>query len=103
MAAPPERVCEFASPGPLRDSLVAAVLAGTKTATTSLLMQWEDEREPLPVPGERQRVIDSAGRVVAIIEIVAADVVALGDVDVSVAFAEGEGYASVAQWRVAHE
>jgi uncharacterized protein YhfF len=101
--ASPERVCEFASPGPLRDRLVAAVLAGDKTATTSLLLEWEDEAEPLPVPGERQRVIDSGGRTVAVIEIVAVDVVALGDIDLDVAVAEGEGDTSVAQWRAAHE
>jgi len=31
---------EFAFPGPLRDKLVAAVLGGTKTATTGLLQDY---------------------------------------------------------------
>lgn len=50
-------VCEFAFPGPLRDRLVGAVLRGEKTATCSLLVEWESE--PLPVVGERHAVIDT--------------------------------------------
>jgi uncharacterized protein YhfF len=45
-------VCEFASPGPLRDRLVGAVLRGEKTATSSLLVEWELERAPVPPKGE---------------------------------------------------
>jgi hypothetical protein len=55
-------VIEFAFPGPLRDQLVAATLAGEKTTTTGLLVDYERENEPLPAPGSRQVVIDSAGR-----------------------------------------
>lgn len=32
---------EFAFPGPLRDRLVAAVLDGSKTATTGLVAEYE--------------------------------------------------------------
>ena len=39
---------EFAFPGPLRDKLVAAILDGSKTATTGLLIDYEHEGEPLP-------------------------------------------------------
>jgi uncharacterized protein YhfF len=48
---------EFAFPGPLRDQLVAAILAGTKTTTTGLPADYEHEGEALPVPGERQAVV----------------------------------------------
>ena len=41
---------EFAFPGPLRDRLVAAVLAGEKTTTTGTVADYEHEGEPLP-PG----------------------------------------------------
>jgi uncharacterized protein YhfF len=96
-------VGEFAFPGPLRDQLVAAILDGTKTTTTGLVEDYEREGEPLPRPGDREVVIDSAGDPVTLIEVVAARVVRVGDVDLAHAIGEGEGYASVAEWRAGHE
>lgn len=96
-------VAEFAFPGPLRDQLVAAVLAGRKTTTTGLVADYEREGEPLPEPGLRQAVADSAGNLVAVIETTAVRVIRLGDVDLAHAIGEGEGYASVAEWRAGHE
>ena len=97
------RVCELGCPGPLRDRLVAAVLDGTKTATTSLLAEWEQEGEPLPVAGDEETVIDSAGESVATIEITGCDVTELDAVDDEVALAEGEAYTTAAGWRAEHE
>jgi uncharacterized protein YhfF len=94
---------EFAFPGPLRDQLVAAVLAGTKTTTSGLLADYEHAGSPLPRPGLRQAVIDSAGNRVAVIETTAVQVVRLGDVDLAHALGEGEGFTSVAEWRAGHE
>ncbi len=96
-------IAEFAFPGPLRDQLVAAILDGTKTTTTGLLADYEHENEPLPRPGLRQAVIDSDGRPVGVIEITAVRVLRLGDVDLPHALGEGEGYATVAEWRAGHE
>ena len=102
---PPEElpVAEFAFPGPLRDQLVAAILAGTKTTTTGLVADYEHEDEPLPRPGLRQAVADSAGNRVAVIETTAVRVIRLGDVDLPHAMREGEGYNWVAEWRAGHE
>jgi len=94
---------EFAFPGPLRDKLVAAVLDGTKTATTGLLQDYEKDGEPLPVVGARAAVVDSAGRRVAVIEVTDVRVSRLGDVDFSHARDEGEHDDSVASWRAGHE
>jgi uncharacterized protein YhfF len=94
---------EFAFPGPLRDQLVAAILDGSKTTTTGLVADYEHEGEPLPQPGQRDAVIDSAGNRVAVIETTAVRVVRLGDVDLAHALGEGEGYDSVTQWRAGHE
>lgn len=58
---------EFAFPGPLRDSLVASILAGTKTTTTSLLIEYTVEAEELSAVGRRQAVLDSHGKPVAVI------------------------------------
>ena len=96
-------VGEFAFPGPLRDQLVAAILSGAKTTTSGLLIDYERDGEPLPQPGDRWVVIDSAGEPVTLIELVAARVMRLADVDLAHALGEGEGYASVADWRAGHE
>ena len=96
-------VIEFAFPGPLRDQLVAAILAGSKTTTSGLVAGYELEGEPLPHPGLRQAVVDSAGNRVAVIETTAVRVLRLADVDLAHALGEGEGYTTVAQWRAGHE
>ena len=59
--------------------------------------------ESLPRPGLREAVADSAGNHVAVIETIAVRMIRLGDVDLAHAVGEGEGYASVAEWRAGHE
>jgi uncharacterized protein YhfF len=93
---------EFAFPGELRDRLVAAILAGEKTSTAATLREYSVENEPLPVVGERAAVVDSDGRRVAVIETTGVAVVRLADVDLAHAIDEGEGYATVAEWRSSH-
>jgi uncharacterized protein YhfF len=97
------RIAEFGFPGEPRDRLVAAILAGEKTATTGLLIEWELDGEPLPRPGERMLVIDSSEVALAVIELEDVHVVRLADVDIDTARAEGEGFVSVEGWRLAHE
>lgn len=94
---------EFAFPGPLRDRLVGAILDGVKTSTTGLLVDYEHEGEPLPVVGSRAVVVDSEDRPVAVIEVTGVRVVPLGQVDLGHVLDEGEGHASVAEWREGHE
>src|SRR3982751_6316518 len=92
----------FAFPGPLRDQLVSAILAGTKTATSSLVVDYERDDEKLPEPGERSVVVDSQDRPVAVIETTEVRVISLGEVDLRHAVDEGEGYTTVAEWRTGH-
>ncbi|MDX3538151.1 ASCH domain-containing protein [Streptomyces sp. MB09-01] len=94
---------EFAFPGPLRDQLVAAILDGSKTSTTTLVVDYEHEGEPLPEVGSRSVVIDSDDRPVAIIEVTGVRVVPLAQVDLAHVVDEGEGDTSVAEWRAGHE
>ncbi|MEU9130892.1 ASCH domain-containing protein [Kitasatospora sp. NPDC048540] len=94
---------EFAFPGPLRDALVAAVLSGAKTSTTGLLAEYRKLGEELPAPGDRQAVVDSDDRPVAVIEVTGVRVVPLGEVGLQHALDEGEGYRTVAEWRATHE
>ncbi|MBT2587053.1 ASCH domain-containing protein [Arthrobacter sp. ISL-95] len=95
-------VIEFAFPGPLRDRLVSAIRTGRKTATSSLLHEYEVGNEPLPAVGDRGAVIDSNGERVETIETTAVRIVPLRDVPLGHALAEGEGYATVADWRLGH-
>ncbi|MCX5065562.1 ASCH domain-containing protein [Micromonospora lupini] len=96
-------VVEFGFPGPLRDTLVAAILSGAKTSTSALLIGYERANEALPEVGRRSAVVDSRGRRVAAIEVTEVRVVRLAYVDLAHALAEGEGDESVAQWRAGHE
>jgi len=95
-------VSEYAFPGPLRDKLVAALLDGSKTSTSSLFLEYT-AREPLPREGDRAVVVDSQGEPVAVETVTGVEVRRLKDVPLDHALAEGEGFSSVAEWRTAHE
>jgi len=95
-------VAQFAFPGPLRDRLIAAVLTGEKTATLSLLLEYQGGEE-LPKVGSRSVVLDSSDQPVCVIEVTEVRVLRLGEVDEQFARDEGEGFESVADWRAAHE
>lgn len=103
MASEDLPVLELAFPGPERDSGIAAILAGEKTALTGLLQIYEHAAEPVPQPGQRFSVVDSAGQSAAVIELTDVLVVPISEVDDNYARAEGRGYANAAQWRRAHE
>jgi len=90
-------------PGPLRDSLVAAVLSGAKTTTTALLQDYAHAGDPLPAVGQRSALVDSDERSVAVVEVTEVRILPLKEVDLAHALDEGEGYESVAQWRAQHE
>ncbi|MBT2585657.1 ASCH domain-containing protein [Arthrobacter sp. ISL-95] len=94
---------EYGFPGPLRDALVGAILDGRKTCTTSLVVQYELEDEPLPVVGQRGVVVDSSGLPVCITKVTEARVVPVGAVDAAHAIDEGEGCQAVSDWRAGHE
>jgi len=93
----------FADPGSLREKLTGLALAGTKTTTASLLVEFELDGEALPVPGQRDLLVDSEDRPVAIVATVSCRVVRLADVDDQHAIDEGEGYANAAEFREDHE
>ena len=93
----------FAFPGPLRDELTALALAGTKTTTAGLLVEYEIEGAAVPTAGQREVLVDSNDQPVAVVETVSARIARLADVDDEHAIDEGEGYADAAAFRVAHE
>ena len=95
---------EFGFPGPLRDRLVVAILGGAKTTTTGLHEEYVRDGSDWGPVGHRELVIDSEGRGVAVIETVEVEVEVkrLGDVELQFAIDEGEGFASLVEWRDAH-
>ncbi|WP_104194232.1 ASCH domain-containing protein [Cryobacterium sp. M25] len=97
------QIAEFGFPGALRDRLIAAILAGTKTSTSSILVEYSIEDEPLPIIGNKQTVVDSNNSAVGTIQTVAVEIVRLADVGLEHARDEGEGFVSVAAWRRGHE
>ncbi len=93
---------QFGFPGPLRDKLVAAILAGAKTSTTGLLEEYAREGSPVEEVGALEVVVDSDGRGVAVIETTEVTVKRMGDVDLQFAIDEGEGFETVEDWYEAH-
>jgi uncharacterized protein YhfF len=87
----------------LRRQLVAAVLAGEKTATSGLFSEYEAEGETVENAGDRYALRDYDDLPVAIVEVTEGRVVAASEIDLDFARDEGEGFVSVEEWRLAHE
>jgi len=84
------------------DSLLALVLAGRKTGTSSAARPYAVRGEQVPRPGDLSIILDGAGRPRALIVTTAIDVVPFAEVDDEHAAAEGEGDLSLAHWQEVH-
>jgi uncharacterized protein YhfF len=87
----------------LADELLALVLAGRKTATCAALRDYAEDNADKPVVGRRDVVLDGAGRPAAVIETVEITYRRFDEVDDAFARDEGEGEATLEQWRGDHE
>ena len=87
----------------LADALLALVLAGRKTAACAALRDFVGDDGEKPVIGRRDVVLDGAGRPAAVIETVEVTLRRFDEVDADFARDEGEGDATLAQWRRDHE
>lgn len=96
------RSLELGTPGEMRVRLNALVMAGTKVATTGLLEEYVKETEGLEYAGERLALLDDHGQAVATIEIIDVEVKPFIEVTWAHARAEGEGDASLEEWRAGH-
>jgi uncharacterized protein YhfF len=94
---------ELGAPGEMQDRLNSLVLAGEKRATAGLWQQdYVGEGEALDEVGERQALLDAEGKVIAIVEIVRAELTSFGEVTWAFAEAEGEGFTDLDDWRDRH-
>ena len=88
---------------PLRRQLVDAVLAGRKTATAGLFADYVDEGATVGRVGDHRVLLGYDDEPVAVVELTEARVVPAREIDIGFARDEGEGFASVEEWRLAHE
>ena len=86
----------------LADLLGRLAADGTKRATCAALAQFEAAGEALPAIGDREIVLDGAGRPLCIIETTGVRVRPYNEVDAAFAYDEGEDDRSLAAWRRAH-
>lgn len=91
----------YVGDGGLGDRLIAAVLRGKKTATSSLAVEYLTG-DPLPRVGERLALVDHDAVQHAIVETTKVKIIPLHLIDDDVAYAEGEGFADAADWRRDH-
>ena len=87
----------------LADELLALVLAGTKTATASLVVEYEDASEQLPRQGDLSILLDGAGDPRALIRTTEVETVPFDQVTAEHAWAEGEDDRTLESWREQHE
>ena len=90
--------CGYDGDGGLGDRLLAAVLRGEKTATSSLAVEYLLD-EPLPRVGERLNLVDHGGRVHGLMETTLVTITPLHLIGDQVAKDEGEGFADATDWR----
>lgn len=85
----------------LGDRLLAAVLRGEKTATSSLAVEYLSG-DPLPRVGQRLTLTDHDGRPHGVVETTRVRIMPLHLVGDDVARDEGEGFADAQDWRRDH-
>src|SRR5699024_5238482 len=85
------------------DELLALLLAGTKTATSSAAAVYAKEGVAPPVRVDLSIVLDGDGRPRALAATTQVRLCAFDDVDAAHAAGEGEGDRSLAHWRRVHE
>lgn len=85
------------------DQLAELVLQGIKTATSSLYVLYELEKELLPKEGSYSVIIDSHEDAKCIIKTTRVYVIPFNKVSDTHAYREGEGDRSLAYWRKIHK
>jgi uncharacterized protein YhfF len=102
MAGDPVGAFAFGDSPAMADELADLVLHGPKRATAGLLLEFHEDGEPLPRPGDHWVVLDGRGQPVCVIRTTDVAIGPYGQVDAAFAYDEGEGDRSLAYWREAH-
>lgn len=102
-ASTPPPAWSFGDTPRLADELLALVLDGTKTATSTAEVSFEHDGEAMPVVGELSILLDGAGWPRALIRTTSVETVPFAAVSAELAAAEGEDDRSLESWRREHE
>lgn len=92
----------FGADREMAEELAALVIKGEKTATSSLHLLYELEKEPLPKVGEFNIVTDWDGEAKVVTKTIDVQVLPFCEVSADFAAKEGEGAKSLAYWRYVH-
>ena len=93
----------FCGGGEIGDRLAELVLQGIKTATSSALIAFQTEKEPLPKAGDYSVVLFDNGEAACVIQTQRVELVPFDQVGPRHAYLEGEGDRSLEYWRQVHE
>jgi uncharacterized protein YhfF len=96
-------VYAFGDSPELQDELLELVLTGPKRATAGLVVQYEHDRDPVPVVGTLSVVLDGSGAPRCVLRTTDVRVGPLNTVDAAFAHDEGEGDRTREWWWAAHE
>ncbi|MBI9049082.1 MAG: ASCH domain-containing protein [Anaerolineaceae bacterium] len=86
----------------MADELGALVVAGTKTATCSLLWEYEVDNETIPQVGNLSIILDGKNNPICIIKTTEINIRQFNAVDANFAYDEGEDDRTLESWRKAH-
>ena len=92
----------FGNSEQMADELGALVIQGTKTATCSLLWEYESGGDPMPETGELSIITDGKNNPLCLIETTEVTIRPFATVDAAFAYDEGEGDRTLAFWREVH-
>jgi len=92
----------FGDDAGMADRLGVLVVGGTKTATCSVLWEYEAEGERIPESGQKTIILDGSDEPLCIIETTEVEIQPYDRVDARFAADEGEGDLSLEYWREAH-
>jgi len=87
----------------MADELGQLVLDGIKTATASLVKEYEFEGKPIPPVGDINVILNGEGEPLCIIETTQITVKPLNQVDTQFAWDEGEDDRTLSSWIAGHE
>lgn len=99
------QVWSFGDSPEMADELLACVLSGEKTGTSSLhlLYELELEQENMPEVGEYSVILDGNDEAQAIIGTKVVEIVPYANMSEVHAYLEGEGSRTLAYWRSVHQ
>ena len=77
----------------------ALILSGEKTATSSLLWEYQGSAKPPPSPGCLSVLEDGAGKTVCVVTTTRVEIIPFREVDAQFAYDYGEGDRTLEGWR----